>query len=374
MINIQSKKTEALVQDILKSNKGNRIKIRFKPVTNAITIFLDYYNENRHNLLYYPTRIFGKKETERNDEIILLCIKKDRDEKTLEIIKNKNPFRIIENLSKQEFITYFEVLEKQRKDRPVYQSCLRYLKIYLNNSKIRFCDLTPSLFEGFKEFLLKKISVNTTFGYLQALRAVLNKAVREKILTESPLKDVKLKAQPVIKEYLSPEEISSIINLETKFVETKNAFLFSCFTGIRRGDMVKLTFDKIRGDNIYFIQGKTKKAEFLPLSEDALEIIRIQKEAHPDSDKVFHIGSVATLGRELRIILKELGINRKVTYHSSRHTFAVRSLESGIDSHDVKNFLGHRKIETTEVYLKFATSQKRNVIDRVPSLMNKQKQ
>jgi site-specific recombinase XerD len=369
---LQSKKTEILIQEIKNSNRGNRINIRFKNGANAITVFLDYFNNNRHNLYYYPTRIFGTKEMERNDEFLLLYIKKDRDEKTLEILKNKNPFEIIETSSDKEFLEYFSEMAKKRTDRPLYQSSFNHFKKFLKNRKIRFCDLTPKLFEDFKDYLLLsvKISINTTVGYLDTLRATLNKAVREKIIPESPMKEVRLKEQPVIKEYLSPEEITSIIKVKTNYIETKNAFLFSCFTGIRKGDMFKLTFDKIRGENIYFIQGKTKKEEFLPLSGDALEIIKIQKKAHPNTDKVFHVNSKTQLQKELKSILNAVGITRKVTYHSSRHTFAVRSLESGIDSHDVKNFLGHSKIQTTEVYLKFATSQRRKLIDKVPNLMN----
>lgn len=372
---VSSIRIKHLMEKVIESNKESKIKIRLKNGARGISVFLDFFYNNKHNLYYYPNRIFGSKESEKKDELIIRYIFKDRDDKELTIISGKNPFKVVESPKDIEFLPYFIDMCDRRKDRPIYQSTLKHLKNFFKGKKYRFSDLTPRLFEDFKEFLFKnKISINTTIGYLDALRATLNKAVREKIITESPMKEVRLKVQPVIKEYLSPEDILSIINVETKYKETKNAFLFSCFTGMRKGDMSKLTFDEIRGDNIYFIQGKTKKEEFLPLSADALEIIKIQRELHPKTKKVFQVGSKTQIQRELKRILKDVGITRKVTYHSSRHTFAVRSLESGIDSHDVKNFMGHTKIETTEVYLKFATSQKRKVIDRVPSLMPKSNQ
>jgi integrase len=368
---IKSKRIENLISEITKENKGNRIKIRFKYGAGAVSVFLDYFNNNKHLLHYYPTRIFGTKESEANDEIILRFIIKDRNEKTLQILYNKNPFEKIESPQDIDFMEYYKRIADTRKGRPQYSSCHKHWIDFLKGRKYRLCDLTPKLFEDFKSYILAKktISINTTVGYLDVTRAVLNNACNEGLITENPMKSVRLKEEPVIKEILTPEEIIKIMNVDTKYNDTQNAFLFSCFTGLRRGDMLKLTFDEIREGNIYFVQQKTRKQEFLPIHNDAIDIIEEQRIAHPNSKKVFPIGSKTQLYRELKSILEKAGITRNVTYHSSRHTFAVMSLENGIDSHDVKNFLGHSKIQTTEVYLKFKTSQKRNLINRIPSLM-----
>lgn len=146
-----------------------------------------------------------------------------------------------------------------------WRSCLRYLEAYCDESTT-FSEITPEWVKGFKDFLdnvekdsckrkdrekvsvFNGLSLNSKHSYFNKLKACLNAAFEEHIIVVNPLRGVKgFKQDEVAREHLSWEEVVKLDATPCRYSVLKNAFLFSCFTGLR---------------NIHFIRRKVGKMEY----------------------------------------------------------------------------------------------------------------
>ena len=149
----------------------------------------------------------------------------------------------------------------------------------------------------------------------------------------------------------------------------KNAFLFSCFTGLRLSDIESLTTKQIQGGYLHFRQRKTGDMERIKLNPGSLKIIEAQIKTNPTSkSNIFYLPSRTHIKRPLRIWIKEAGIDKKITFHSARHTFATLCLTYDVDLYTVSKLLGHKDIQTTQIYAKLIDKKKDDAIDKLPSL------
>lgn len=152
--------------------------------------------------------------------------------------------------------------------------------------------------------------------------------------------------------------------------EIKNAFIFSCYTGLRISDIRELTFDRIRNVYLDFRQQKTQGVERMKLHPKAFEILEEQKERrrHSEDGKIFLLPlDSGTINKVVRNWMKTAGVKKKITFHCSRHTFATMCLTFDIDIYTVSKLLGHRDLKTTQIYAKLIDKKKDEAIDKLPS-------
>ncbi len=136
---------------------------------------------------------------------------------------------------------------------------------------------------------------------------------------------------------------------------------------MRLSDIKALTWDKIQGDKIHFRQEKTGGVEYVPLSTTAKDILLEMGDPKCEKvDKVFNLKSIQHRGDYLRAWAKSAGINKQLSYHSSRHTFATLLLTKGVDLYTVSKLLGHEDIKTTLIYAKIIDKVKDNAVDMLP--------
>ena len=150
------------------------------------------------------------------------------------------------------------------------------------------------------------------------------------------------------------------------------AYLFSCYCGLRIGDIETLKWgDIIRDGEQYRIQivmQKTREPLYLPLSKQALRWMPERGKAS-DDDKIF--GSLPVRNWANLVIkkwAKDAGIAKHLSYHTARHTFATLMLTLGADLYTTSKLLGHTKVATTEIYAKIVNSKKDeavNLVDKV---------
>ena len=150
-------------------------------------------------------------------------------------------------------------------------------------------------------------------------------------------------------------------------------FLFSCLTGLRFSDMLTLTWGQVRAIpggyyRLTFTQKKTKKLEYLDINAQAYSLlIDIQKDADT-STKVFPVNrSVENLQRKIRAATSKI-LGEEFTFHCARHTFATTMLSNGADLYTVSKLLGHKSINTTQIYAKVVDKKKQAAIDLLPRL------
>lgn len=87
------------------------------------------------------------------------------------------------------------------------------------------------------------------------------------------------------------------------------------------------------------------------------------------SDPVFPLYYEGLVNRKLKIMTKQLGIDKHITFHCSRHTFATMMLTLGVDIYTVSKLLGHRRVTTTQIYGNIVDKKKREAVDMIPDFM-----
>ena len=197
--------------------------------------------------------------------------------------------------------------------------CLGFID-YLNNAKRQ---------DG------KVMAKVTTAGYFRCLNCALNLAVKEEIIPYNPItkinSDDRIKIPESTREYLTIEEIKTLIASKCINEPTKQAYLFSCFCGLRLGDIQALTWGDIILDGTQYrariVMKKTQKTLYLPLSDEALKWMPERGKAK-DTDKVFHLPHHTYINVVLRTWAQNSGITKTVTFHLRRHINSSYSLKT----------------------------------------------
>jgi len=145
----------------------------------------------------------------------------------------------------------------------------------------------------------------------------------------------------------------------------KRAFFFAVLTGIRLCDLHNLIWGEITqtkgGWRVDFTQRKTHVVDYLPISEQAYSLCGERREY---SQRVFEgLTDSASISRPLKKWIKAAGIEKKITFHCSRHTFATLQLENETDIYTIKDMLGHTNVKTTQIYAHIVDKSKRNAAD-----------
>ena len=187
-------------------------------------------------------------------------------------------------------------------------------------------------------------------------------AVEEEILSFNPAEAVDRKAiqgEQKKREYLTIDEVRLLIATPCR-EDVKVPFLFSCFCGLRLGDMRSLLWKNVIEEagkvHLEVCQRKTGNMLYLPLSTQAQGCLPEQR--GNSEEHVFSIPFTTTLDVVLKRWAKAAGIKKNLCYHMSRHTFATMELTLGADLYTTSQLLGHRDVETTQVYAKIVDAKK----------------
>ncbi|ROL58949.1 hypothetical protein D9V86_11320, partial [Bacteroidetes/Chlorobi group bacterium ChocPot_Mid] len=255
-------------------------------------------------------------------------------------------------------------------------SSYKYFKEYVKNSNISFEQINRNFLEGYKAYLLSKISRNSASTYFSILSQLFEKAKIDKIIQYNPMSDIRgITQYGSLKTFLTMEELGLLIHTsnigpsgkEYFPLVSKKAFVFSCFTGLRFQDVRSLKGDQIQieGKNhyLYFISQKSNKADRLklhPIAVEQLSNIGTTKLAFPE------LVSKDIINKHLKKWSEKAGIKKHVTFHVAKHTFATMSLNAGVDIYTLKELLHHSNIRTTEIYAKLLSESKDKAIDMLP--------
>ena len=277
--------------------------------------------------------------------------------------------------SQQNFIDYFAETAKKRHARSSesirtnWKRTLDLIKLFVGDN-LPFSKIDNRFAENFRMYLLTApcggnktgtISQNTAATYFSIFKAALKQAFIDDYLTIDLSAKVKgIQEQESRREYLTVEELNKLVATPCERDVMKRAALFSALTGLRHVDIQKLRWKEITIDGkqarLHFTQQKTKGVEYMPISEQALQLCGTPRK--PEQLVFEDLPDPAWISRPLKQWIEVAGIKKKITFHCFRHTFATLQLSSGTDIYTVSKMLGHTNVKTTQVYAKVVDEKK----------------
>tara|TARA_R110002050_G_scaffold169807_1_gene301629 strand:+ start:329 stop:1579 length:1251 start_codon:yes stop_codon:yes gene_type:complete len=246
-----------------------------------------------------------------------------------------------------------------------------FLETHLKRKDIPLYRLNYGFISEFEYFLRNyqpedhhlPMGNNTVMKHIERLRKLINLAMRMEWITKNPFAAYRLKFKRVHRDCLTEEELKTIENKRMaiqRLEYVRDLFVFSCYTGISYGDVMRLAPSNIQqgidGDLwIFTKREKTDNPVPVPILPKAMKIIE-EYRSHPKSvsrGTLFPLISNQNLNAYLKEIADICGIDKNLTFHLARHTFATTvTLNNGVPIESVSKMLGHSKLSTTQIYAK----------------------
>ena len=257
-----------------------------------------------------------------------------------------------------------------------YANTLEKIKVWQEKfgRRVSLRRVTKEYAADWVQFLRKSGLADSTIHVMFSnFNSMLNAAYRDELIVENPLhrmdKALKPSRPESTREFLTLEEVQLLMATPCRKEQVKQAFLFACFTGLRLSDIERMTWENIKpmdgGWQVEERQMKTGRIVYIPLSDNALA--HLPKRGRPQ-DSVWSLPNRSDLGRYMKIWVKQAGIEKHITFHCSRHTNATLLLTFGADIYTVSSLLGHRHVETTQIYAKVVNAKKQQAVNLIPTL------
>lgn len=372
-----------------------RLRQRRTPSGNT-SLYLDIYRNGKREYEYLKLYLIPEKnraDREKNRETLQFA-EAIKSKRIVELRNGEYGFKSY-YATDTLFFDYYKMMCEKRLGKPEsrgnwgnWYSCLHHLRIYEKREKITFAEITQEWVQGFRDYLEfravawandkrerikdKLLSRNSKVSYFNKLRACLNQAFEDRIIPYNPVRGVEgFKAEDGTRMYLTLDELQRLVNTECEYPNIKKAFLFSCLTGLRRSDILRLTWGDIykQGDfaRIIFRQKKTNGQEYLDITEQAEALMGVR--GKPDERIFGDIYSPSATNNVIQNWVLRAGIDKKISFHCGRHTFAVMMLDLGTDIYTVSKLLGHRELTTTQIYAKVLDKNKQAAVQKIPTIL-----
>jgi integrase len=270
------------------------------------------------------------------------------------------------NLSFAEKVGYSRAMSSLSRYQTVYGHLLRYVRDRCHKEDLPLGSLGPSFINRFDRYLRVDcgLSPNTVWGYMIALKHVLELAKRERLLTGDPFAGYVNSYTPVDRGYLSEDELVRLMQEPPASpVEelVRDLFLFSAFTGLSYVDIKELRTENLRRlfDGNWWIvtrRHKTRVESNVRLLDVPLRLVEKYKGQAPDG-RLFPVPSNNCCNEHLHALERRCGFHTHLSFHVGRHTFATLALNRGMPIETLSRILGHTNIRTTQIYAKITNKK-----------------
>jgi integrase len=288
-----------------------------------------------------------------------------------------------------------------------YKSVIEKLQWYVkkdpqtNEPVLSIKSITLEFIRQYENYLLKtlKNNRNTTTVNMKSLGKLVGDIYRSYDLdeTNNPFRKIKFKREQTDRVFLEIEDIKKIeelkFRLQSPLYDARELFLFECYTGMRISDILSLKWKNVTDTEILISMRKTGKTISIPINNKVKNILGkkhsiLEKNySQTHSEKyVFNIlkidveycspqdalnaisGATAIVNRKLKNIAERAGINKNISTHTARHTFATTLLTKGADLPTISDLLGHSDIRVTQIYAKVVSAKKQEAINLLNNL------
>ena len=272
-----------------------------------------------------------------------------------------------------------------------YKSALKKMASFNKSRNLPMDKITVLFLKKFQQYAVEKRNnrVNTIHSNLRIFRRIINVAIEEELfpLEKSPFLRMKLKREKVKKVFLTEEELKRIEDLELvkdSWMElARNTFVFSSYAGgLRISDVIVLRWQHFNGTHISITTRKTKTLVSIKLPKVAIDILNFyhkksatssdfifpflkKKKDYTDAKIIFNAISTSNtiVNRQLCKLAKLAKIDKHISFHISRHTWATRAIFKGMRMEYVSKLMGHASIETTQIYAKIVNKELDKAMD-----------
>ena len=326
-------------------------------------------------------------ERQQNKETMELA-KRIRFERGQELLENVEGYRL-KKKNDINFLDYFRAyIDKYtKKDIRMVEIALKRFIDFLNDTpeyskyvkRIKPEQITKDMVEDFTEYLQGRSVGEGAKSIYARFKRVIKYAIEHDVMVKNPCTGISIKVddQQLRKEVLSPEEIQQLIatHYEHENPNIRRAFILCLYCGLRFCDVKDLTFANVDHSNrlLKFEQSKTKghsasSGVVIPLNDGILKLIGEPSDPDKRDEVIFPLPSYEMCLKALRHWVKRAGINKHISWHCARHSFAVNILNNGANIKTVASLLGHSGLKHTEKYTRAIDSLKEAAINSLPEL------
>jgi site-specific recombinase XerD len=243
-----------------------------------------------------------------------------------------------------------------------------YLALKKSTTNLPVSRIDEALLEDFFLFLRKekKNGHNSSVALMNCLRTILDKPVKDGVIRINPFRSVSLTRKPVIRDYLTMDELRALQNLSglsEAMERNRDLFLFACFTGMSYADIYDFRSHHIiiepdGAKHIEFYRNKTGVISYIPLISAAENILLNYSSGKDCRDFQWKVPSNQKLNQSLKLIAQLSGIHKPLFMHLGRHTFATTvTLSQGVSIESVSKMLGHTTLKHTQLYAKIVNNR-----------------
>ncbi len=244
-----------------------------------------------------------------------------------------------------------------------------FLKLRYHTDDIALYQLSHRFIDAYDFYLRvdRRMTANTVLNHIIPLRKIIRRAISQDTLKHDPFANYVPEKPLKQRRHLTMDEFQKLLNtpISEKHLEyARDMFLFGCFTGLAYADMKNLSEKHLRKDGngtlwIQIERQKTKSECNIRLLNMAVQIMDKYKHERID-DRIFGMKTLKSIDENLKTIARKCGVKSRLTHHMGRHTYATQvCLSQGVPIETLSKMMGHRSIQTTQVYAKI-TNQKVN--------------
>ena len=251
-----------------------------------------------------------------------------------------------------------------------YITTIKHLKNYIkkiyNANDISLTQINYNFIYNFSQFILlnTECSHNGMMKHIQRFKKITNFCIKNNYITKDPFVGFKISFKKSNRVYINKDELETLknITLNNNLNKVRDVFLFSCYTGLSYIDLYNLSLKNIiKGyDGLQWIFVKRQKTDIpsnLPILPYAFSILKKYKK-EKNINRIFPMISNQKTNKALKEISHLCNFNKKLTFHSARHTFATTiTLTNGVPIESVSKMLGHNNIKTTQIYAQVIESK-----------------
>ena len=252
-----------------------------------------------------------------------------------------------------------------------YKLLRKQLKEYKSSLELK--EVNYSFLNDFFYYLKheKKIGETGLAMRRKNLVSTFEEFIKLEMINTNPAKKLPRYKEGKREVYLTKEEVQKLIVTDLDFGNksyglnlTRDLYLFSCYTGLRYGDVVNLTNKSISDDKIILEMEKTNKIVEVPLKKEAINILKKYNYKRKEI-KIFPFRCNVSVNRDLKLIARLAKIKKILTFHSSRHTFGSILAENRVQPFYIMKLMGHADVRMTSRYVNSDSDILNNVMTEI---------